>query len=301
MSKLILSAFAPSTIAKYKPAVIDFINYCDHFNLTPSSPDSFDDALLSYIDFLYETGKSRSRAEAALYGLVMYLPRLKGNLSASSLAIRGWMRLQPSKPFPPLTWNLTCLISLRLLLSNLRLCAIATLVGFHCLLRVNELVHLKVEDVADSGDHRVGALSHHMFLRLQRTKTGPNQWVSVTDTQIVSLLRSVASATSPGQFLFPFSAASFRAQFKNACGLLSLSSYVPHSLRHGGATLLALQNVPMEDILARGRWASSKSARRYIQSGRALLLSMDTPAHITSLSVAVSTHIFSFFSLRSFT
>ena len=34
--------------------------------------------------------------------------------------------------------------------------AIAVLLGFHCLLRVNELVHIRVEDFADSNDPRLG-------------------------------------------------------------------------------------------------------------------------------------------------
>src|SRR5262245_50824895 len=131
MSKLLLAAYATSTIAKYRPAVSDFIDYCDCLHIRPSSPESFDDALTSYINFLYESGKSRSRAEAALYGLLAFSPRLKGHLHTSLLCIRGWVRLQPSKPFPPLTWDLTCLIATRLLLSHLRPAAVAVLLSFH--------------------------------------------------------------------------------------------------------------------------------------------------------------------------
>src|SRR5690349_2648427 len=43
--------------------------------------------------------------------------------------------------------------------------------------------------------------------------------------------------------------------FKSTCAALGLSErYVPHSLRHGGATRLHLQGVSIEDILLRGRW-----------------------------------------------
>ena len=44
-----------------------------------------------------------------------------------------------------------------------------------------------------------------------------------------------------------------------------------HSLRHGGATELALAQVPIELIAKRGRWAVLSSAARYIQLGVALL------------------------------
>ena len=65
--------------------------------------------------------------------------------------------------------------------------------------------------------------------------------------------------------------------FKKICAQLGLSyAYVPHSLRHGGATRWHLLRHPIEDILLRGRWSSTKSARRYIQAGRAMLLTTST-------------------------
>ena len=48
----------------------------------------------------------------------------------------------------------------------------------------------------------------------------------------------------------------------------------------------------MEDILLRGRLASSKSARRYVQAGRALLLTMDVPHDIQVVASDISQHIY---------
>ena len=49
--------------------------------------------------------------------------------------------------------------------------------------------------------------------------------------------------------------------------------FVPHSLRHGGASCdyMAMGAVRLEDILHRGRWATIKSTRHYIQQGPALM------------------------------
>ena len=54
--------------------------------------------------------------------------------------------------------------------------------------------------------------------------------------------------------------------------------YVPHSLRHGGATCdyLYAGGESLEDILFRGRWASMKSTRQYIQQGPALMAAAST-------------------------
>ena len=45
-----------------------------------------------------------------------------------------------------------------------------------------------------------------------------------------------------------------------------------------------MAGVPIEDILHRGRWASTKSARHYVQSGRALLLAEEVPPLATTLA-----------------
>jgi integrase len=175
---------------------------------------------------------------------------------------------------------------------------VACLLAFNALLRVGELVGLRREDVAFQADPGLGLVSAVMSLRLRSTKTGPNQWATVTDPDVASLVRLVVADTSPGDFLFPVSTDVFRKAFKLVCALLGLSSlYVPHSLRHGGATRLALQGLPIEDILLRGRWSSTKSAKRYIQSGRAALLSFDVPADLVELGSLMVNNIYSIFTL----
>jgi integrase len=171
-------------------------------------------------------------------------------------------------------------------------CAVGVVLAFDCLLRIGELVGLRVEDVADAEDARIGVDSVDMTLRLRSTKTGPNQWVVVENPVVKTLVRQLVSTSPPDSFLFPFTASVFRNRFKSACSDLNLSPlYVPHSLRHGGATRLHLLGRPMEDILLRGRWASNKSARRYIQSGKAMLMTMDVPRRVQDLARATSSDL----------
>ena len=72
------------------------------------------------------------------------------------LALRGWHKLHPVLSYPPLTWELTVLIALKMSVQSWPL-AVGTLLAFDCFLRVGELVGLKREDVADSSDARLGA------------------------------------------------------------------------------------------------------------------------------------------------
>src|SRR5205823_2023935 len=102
----------------------------------------------------------------------------------------------------------------------------------------------------------------HMVLHLRHTKTGPNQEVTVLDPYIASLVRQLVRRTAASDSVFGASHPAFRHRFKEACADLRLSStFVPHSLRHGAATVASLGGVPMEDIQLRGRWASFKSAK----------------------------------------
>ncbi len=49
--------------------------------------------------------------------------------------------------------------------------------------------------------------------------------------------------------------------------------FTPHSLRHGGATNDLILNLrTLEQIVERGRWQQSKSARTYLQAARSLVL-----------------------------
>jgi integrase len=178
-------------------------------------------------------------------------------------------------------------------------------------------------DIADDGDTRVSTEHRGTLVRIRSSKTGKNQWVKIVDQSVIDLLRWLLahrahhtqhhakvftnrwSHTTKGRVkqsqremkksinearLFPFETYQFRRVFKATCVNLGISErYVPHSLRHGGATRYHhVHGWTIEDVLERGRWASVKSARRYIQSGVAMLMSMDAPLHINKIAIGMA-------------
>jgi integrase len=250
-----------------------------------------DELLLEFMHCLYFKNGARQTAANLVNGLAMRCPSLRGQLNTSKLALKGWAKLRPSVPFPPLTWPLTVAIACEMSQRGLLLHAVGVLLSFHCLLRVGELTQLTKADIAVQNDDRLGLGKMAMLgaLRLRKTKTGPNQWVEIEDVQIMSLLNIVTEQLQPSDRVFPFSAASLRRAIKLSCSNLGIDThYVPHSLRHGGATRLSMLKVSIEEIMRRGRWQSSKSARRYIQSGQALLLSLRTPPRLVHLGLRLS-------------
>lgn len=284
---LVKAAFAPSTQHKYRRAVCDFLEWTRANDLDAFDSAGYDDILTDYIHDLYlkGDGAGKGKAQDTIYGLLSFLPELKGCLPLSELALKGWTKLRPVVSYPPLTLELSAAVAVKMALSGEWAMGVGVMISFDCLLRIGELTGLTVGDVADSKDARISTSFEGLALRLRKTKTGPNQWVQVLDPRVQVLLRCLLKRrTCPTEPLLGFTPDRFRGVFKRACADLGLSpSYVPHSLRHGGATHLHLSGVSIEDILLRGRWASTKSARRYVQSGRAMLLSMDTPPVLVPL------------------
>ena len=93
--------------------------------------------------------------------------------------------------------------------------------------------------------------------------------------------------------MFGFTATSYRLVFKSVVLSLGLGhvGYVPHSLRHGGATHLHMLRWSVDDILIRGRWVAHKSARIYIQSGRALLLQVNVDGKLLSVAEVLAKNL----------
>jgi integrase len=173
--------------------------------------------------------------------------------------------------------------------------AVATLLAFDCYLRVGELTRLTYADVLQPNDSRVGAAYTGMALRLGITKTGPNQSVTVANPQVQTVLLHYLAGFPflSQQRIFAFSAGGFRLLLRQVADVLGVGHipYVPHSLRHGGATFDYLRGHTVEQIMFRGRWVAMESARRYIQTSRALLIMLHIPPQLGHTAAAVAPHV----------
>ena len=125
------------------------------------------------------------------------------------------------------------------------------------------------------------------------------QWVEIIHPSVITLVGNIARSTKGNNKLFSFNPATFRRLLHATCADLGLSSlYVPHSLRHGGATRYRhVLKWSIEDIMERGRWAASTSARRYIQSGVAHLLSMTAPKSIATAGITMAKDVVKYITL----
>lgn len=287
------AALAPATILTYTSNFNGFLSFAKlspaQFRLEPVA--ELDQQLALYIEHLYTIGRPFDSASHALNAVVFNRPAMRSSIGESRLRLRGWQRGRTCESHPPLTWELTVLIAVTMSRSGFHSSAIGMLLSFDCYLRVGELQRLTRGDIVMPNDPRMGSAYTAMALRLGRTKTGLNQFVTVERRVVAELLRFWIDSTSvgsqPSDSAFPFTAAHFRNLMRSTVHALGLGHipYVPHSLRHGGATAANLRGATIEQIMQRGRWAVMKSASRYIQSGRALLVMQQIPAHLNELGI----------------
>ncbi|MDR3549717.1 MAG: hypothetical protein P4M11_15835 [Candidatus Pacebacteria bacterium] len=240
--------------------------------------------ITDYMKREFKNGGGYTRSSQALFALIFELPHLKSKLPHARRALKGWNNRRQQRSYPPLTWELTVVIAIRMAGLGRAAESIATLLAFDCYLRISEFTRLRRNDIAVPNDARLGAAHTAMALRLRNTKTGPNKWVSVASPQVAAALSDylASSAITGDEFAFPFSPSRYRILLRSVCVELGIGSLgiVPHSLRHGGATRDFMLGRTIEQIQHRGRWASMKSAGRYVQQGPALLLQSQVPADL---------------------
>lgn len=290
---LLEAGLVTKTTKEYKKAVNKFLQWSDDRCLKTDDDDyeKLDEHVADYIQFHYDfhDGRGRQHCVNVVYGIIMILPRADDKLIVSKRMINRWKKEVPSESYPPLTWDLAVTIAVQMVRSGHYRFAVATVLGFDCLLRINELLSLRANDFADAKDARMGSEYKLTSFRIRTAKTGKNQSVDVLDESVKTLVRPlVAAAKRPDDLLFPGGDRKYRALFHQCCAELQLSrDYVPHSLRHGGATRLFLQGWALDDIMIRGRWAATASARRYIQSAKAVAIATAVPDHIQSIASAL--------------
>ena len=254
-----------------------------------------DARLATYFDYQFAHQGSYHNANHTLNGLVYRYPALKLHLGESRMRLRGWSNSIVEESHPPITWDLTVLLATVMAKWGHHAEAVGALLSFDCYLRVSELTQLRYSDVLMPHDPRAGSVYQSMALRLGVTKTGREQSVSVDNPAVVSALCHYMSAFPflRDDLIFPFSSSTFRHLITRVADAVGLGHvhYVPHSFRHGGATHDSLKKFTIEQIMFRGRWKSMESARRYVQTCRALLIRQEIPAHLHELGKVLSTHV----------
>lgn len=291
------SAVTAKTLEVYRKAVHGFLRYTQQNGEIATRIEHMDELASEYIEHLYVSDGKKYIADNLKCGLQHFYPRLKNQLLETSRALRGWKKeadkLRVARP--PLSEELVNVLALTLAKSGHYAAGIATLVAFHCYLRIGELTSLRLKDVALAGTkgRAVGGLT----LTWKQTKAGHDESVSVMCPTIAALLTEFivnkSRTAADTETVFGITSVRYRELFRNACDINGIGGvgFVPHCLRHGGATHDFLLGMSIESVLKRGRWAVSKSARTYIHSGQAMLVSVNVPG-LQALGNRLNPHMY---------
>lgn len=292
-------ALAPSSLKAYNKQLFNFLSYSrltrQQLYFLPAL--RIDRALALYIQHSYDSSTPFAYAAHALHAVVFHRLDLKLQLHQARACLKGWEKVKRAQSHPPLTWELTIVLAATFARSGYHGPAIAMLVGFDCYLRVSELTHLRQKDIVMPNDARMGRADTGMAVILKHTKTGKNQSVTIQRSDVAQLLcswvRGLPRSNGSRGLVFNFSPQWFGRLLRNACVELGLGHipYVPHSLRHGGATADFLSKGSVEYVHFRGRWKSIESLRTYIQTARALLAAQNVPRRLNTLGLALSDDI----------
>ena len=149
--------------------------------------------------------------------------------------------------------------------------ALMLTIGFHCYLRTGEMFSFKVSDVVFDNNFETAVL---MFGPTKTSvRRAGDEAVTAEDPFVCKCLRLLTLHKMPGDKLLNMQQPRFRYLFKQIVKAWDLEdfNYLPYSLRRGGATADFRLHGNIERCIVRGRWASSKTARIYIEDSLAQL------------------------------
>ena len=283
---LLWASVSVPTKERYRKALREFRDWIVTSNhiFDPNDPRSMDSALTEFAHQLYLSKPSRGNRQTVINArcaLNIVHPNTAHQLPSTDRALRGWNRLRPSTAKAPVSYGFTLLLANTLLARGEVEAGLFCIVAFDTFCRANELLKLVRMDVSLPAAGMPGGL------RLRDTKTGRNQSVTIRHPLAVAALQClVDKAEDSNSPLFTISYPKLLATLRNTqrrMGVPSNMMITPHCFRHGGASFWFTKSVPMQDIITRGRWASDKSAKSYIQAGAALIFGSHLPPKIQEL------------------
>ena len=146
------------------------------------------------------------------------------------------------------------------------------LAGFDSFLRTGEMLSLTFSDfVIDDNNRGV--------IRLAHTKSGQRHAAfeaAVIADPLVGMMyrvvkKTLPARTHPDHYIYPGSQHVFYKLFHQGFAWLGVTDagFQPYSVRRGGATAYFRRTRNIEATLDRGRWASTRVARIYVNDGLA--------------------------------
>ena len=268
----------PSTLLRYGASFDAFRSFIQRLAIrrTSTIPEYIDFALVEYLEHLWQEGEGVAVGNYTLAGLLHFVPSLRGELHCARRILKGWHRLELPARAAPLTMDMILAMGGLFVLWDLPFVAYSLLIGFDLFLRTNELAGLRLGMFTMSSDRSSCVLSLLDGTKTSSRKTASSEALVVRDPLVLHLIQRVLKPSRgllAGDFAAGVSPSQFVRYFGKAVSFLKLGDFNvrPYSIRRGGATQHFRLHGNMADTVVRGRWASAKTARIYIEDGLSCL------------------------------
>ena len=245
-----------------------------------------DRVLDQHLHDMFIRGHSIHEARYALYATCWARVLAARQLPRAQRALQGFRRLDPESMRDPVPWDAVLLVAARLCQNPVTahdvIVGVAMLFNFDSYARPGSLLQLRVDSLVPpvkgvGTDAPKWALIFFPSTENQRSKTFTQDDTVIVGVQperafLNNVLSSWVRKLLKHSRLFPISHAFYAKRIRETSVLLGLSylHFVPHMLRHGGASLDALNGIDLRDIQRRGQWITRESVNRYSKHGRYL-------------------------------
>ena len=265
----------PRTLRAYRLALESFLRHLKKNDVSQLRVSKLDHQLSEFINSSFQEGGPISYSGHLLSALKRFHPELKLKLPVSTQFYRNWARSYTPKRAVPASWPLVEAMIAVALSRRQPSAGLLLALGFNCMLRTSEMLGLTFQHIL----LHQGSDSLSIVLPHAKTSDGNPQVLQVTDPGILALSRQLLSSLSRRQrrlLLWPLGPHAFRGFFQELLTTLGFpaDSYLPYSLRRGGATFHYQATLSLDSTVTRGRWSCIKTARLYVNEGTAQLASL---------------------------
>ena len=254
-----------STLRAYKKALSAFLVFANKQSIAMMRSSQLDRCVSAYLDQCFQEGEPLSYSGHLLSALKRFHPHLKFKLPEATQFYKNWTKTYHPVRAIPASWELTeALMGLALTQGQTHLGLLIGL-GFVAMLRTSEMLSLTFRHLVLHRDHR----SISLVIPSAKTSQGNPQVIQISDHQMVRLICRLQPRRHHDRPLWPRSPGAFRSAIDQLIPGFGFPShtYVPYALRRGGSTFHFQTFKNLDLTVLQGRWACSRTARQYLDSG----------------------------------
>ncbi|CAK0910046.1 unnamed protein product, partial [Prorocentrum cordatum] len=255
----------PLTLQRYRAAVDDVVDFWIQEHRQPQTPAQVDAGVAAFIESRWLSGGSLFEINNAIAGITHAFPPVRGHLRDSWRLAKTWQRLEPAGRALPIGPLIAAAFAGAFAAVGQLGAAAVLAAGYDAFLRTGEMTSLVWSDV------QLYPLRQMAVLQLRNTKsqhqTGAREFVLVRSGVAVALLARAKAQAHKQDLCLGMEPSSFMSTFGRVRELLELqdAKLTLYSWRRGGASADFRSHGSMEQTLLRGRWASARTARWYVQ------------------------------------